>query len=119
MQKQLAAAEEAIRDDLRRQLLQQRLALIRRLEVQAVPPPAKPAPLFALEAAADAAHPADVLDSELPAGRPAKQQPLHQHWWRQAEANAGGRAWPEAGAEPASSRDEGAPAAQGARTGPR
>lgn len=119
MQKQLAAAEEAIRDDMRRQLLQQRLALIERLEMQTVLPPSKPAPFFTLEAAADAAHTADALNRELPAENPAKQQPMHHAGWRQEEADVGGRAGHRAGAEPGSPRDERAPAAQGARTGPR
>ena len=119
MQKQLAAAEEAIRDDMRRQLLQQRLALIERLEVQTVPPPAKPAPFFALEAAADAADPADVFNAELPAGPHATQQLEHQAGWRQAEAGVRGGAGHREGPEPASSPDERAAAAQGAQTGPR
>ena len=119
MQKQLAAAEEAIRDDMRRQLLQQRLALIERLEVQTVPPPAKPAPSFALEAALFAADPADVFNTELPAGPHAKQQLKHQAGWRQEQAGVRGRAVHREDAEPASSRDERAAAAQGAQTGPR
>ena len=119
MEKQLAAAEEAIRDDMRRQLLHQRLALIERLEVQMVPPPAKPAPFFALEAADDAADPADVLNTELPTGPLAKQQPKHQAGWRQEEADVRGRAGHREDGEAASSREKRAAEAQGAQTGPR
>ena len=116
LQKQLAAAEEAIRADMCRQLLHQRLALIERLEPQKVPAPAKPAPFFALEAAAD---PADVMNRKLLAGNPAKQQPAHHAGWSQEEADLGARPGHRGGAVPASPRDKYAHAAEGAQRDPR
>lgn len=119
MQKQLAAAEEAIREDMRRQMLHQRLALIERLELQTVPPPAKDASLFALEGAADPADPADVINGmKLLAEIPAKQQRAHHAGWRQEEAGVEGKAGRGTGAEPASSGDGQAQAAQDAQTDP-